>query len=329
MTKLQSSKTFTSTEFIQMTPATEQTPLVQAQTADSSEFTAAPAVVDVEAVAPALSKAGFGSFWLWGGLVGGFSIVQWGLWLVESWQSSFWQGSLVSLLTVAGLGMMAKLSWTLWQQRRHRKRRHHLQQSWGLMEKPAEAITAVEQLSQLLQQVPEGRQWLAQLPLHYSADEIKFLAEQQLLQTIDQQVQGLIKEAALQTGTAVALSPFALADMLIVAWRSQRLVGDIARLYGAEPNWWQQWQMTRQLLINLLVTGGAEALTDLGSDWFSAELTTKISARAGQGVLAGLLISRFGRLVQQEYRPIPTPVSRLPLKQLVVDLVKKLSNSDN
>jgi len=122
----------------------------------------------------------------------------------------------------------------------------------------------------------------------------------------------------------VAISPFALADRLIVLWRSSRLVRELAQLYGGAIGQLRSMVLLKRLLAALLWAGGSELALDMASDVMSSELTAKLSARAGQGIIAGLLVARLGNLAQQQLRPLPAGESaKISIKTLAASLFSR------
>lgn len=270
--------------------------------------------------------------WLIGlGVVGLFAVRQWSQWLTESWQHSFIDGSLVTgltLLVMTLLGRFGYQEWRHWQalakRQRWREQASRLQNSlqFGEASKLCHDIT----LSLPADVVRNAQLIFANScrPEHSDAERLQ-LFERIVLQEIDRLVAQKISEASIQTGVAVALSPFALADLLLVLWRASRLVREISALYGDNPGVRQRFGLLKKFVETLFWTGASELAIDLGSDFFGAELSSKLSARAGQGVLAGLLIARLGRYVHQQLRPLPLALPATnSSKTLFAAIVQKL-----
>ena len=265
-----------------------------------------------------------------------FAVGQWGLWLFSSWQQSWLQGSLVTLLTVLVCGLSMRFGYTEWrhwqvikQRRRWREQAQRLTNTLQFGEAQALCQQICQQLpAQELQAVIAEFQRSIQ-PEHTDAEQLK-LFEAIVLSHADELVNQRISEASMQTGVAVALSPFALADLILVLWRASRLVREIAQIYGDKPGLWRRFGLLKKFVETLFWTGASEVAIDVGSDFMGAELSSKISARAGQGLLAGLMVARLGRFVQQQLRPLPLalpPVSSV--KGLLAAILKKLQGSAN
>jgi putative membrane protein len=172
---------------------------------------------------------------------------------------------------------------------------------------------------------PFWQQFSQQHKAEFSDAEVLQLFEKTVLQPIDSLVDQQIRQAAMQTGVAVALSPFALADMLLVLWRGSLMLRETAALYGAPVGKLQSLRMMKKFIKTLFFTGASEMALDVGSDLLGAELTGKLSARLGQGVLAGVLVARLGRFAVQELRPLPKAIEeKMLIRQVATDLLQRL-----
>ncbi|WP_286842227.1 DUF697 domain-containing protein, partial [Idiomarina sp. UBA4206] len=70
-----------------------------------------------------------------------------------------------------------------------------------------------------------------------------------------------------------------------------------------------------------------EVAVDLGAQWVSAELLTRLSTRAGQGLGAGLLTARLGYQVIELCRPMPfVNVKKPGYLKLQKDLLSQLKS---
>ena len=103
----------------------------------------------------------------------------------------------------------------------------------------------------------------------------------------------------------VALSPLATVDMMLMLWRNLRMIEDIADVYAIELGYWSRIRLIRQVFRNMLYAGATELVTEVGMDLLGAEFAAKLSARAAQGVGAGLLTARLGLRTIEACRPLP------------------------
>ncbi|MBU0911927.1 MAG: TIGR01620 family protein [Gammaproteobacteria bacterium] len=167
--------------------------------------------------------------------------------------------------------------------------------------------------------------WKAQKQAEHSDQELLDLFELKVLSKADAKVRQQIHQASADAAMAVAVSPFALADMLLVLWRTSKLLRQMAETYGASLGQLRSLILIKHLFAALLWAGSSELALDLGSDVLGAELTSKLSMRAGQGLIAGMLVARLGLAAQQLLRPLPLAKSqKLSLLDLSKALVRRL-----
>ncbi|MGM0482046.1 MAG: TIGR01620 family protein [Pseudomonadota bacterium] len=186
--------------------------------------------------------------------------------------------------------------------------------------------TRPEQLLADLKHPDLANSWQQIVQPYWSEAEIEQRFELDILARVDQQAQRLVSKRAAEAAALVAVSPSSVADMLLLLWRSQRMITDIARCYGVQLGYWSRIRLWRQMLTNLAYAGLSEIAVDAGTQWLSAELMSKLSARAGQGMGAGLLTARLGFQVMQLTRPLPFKHVKKPgYARLQKDLLKQLS----
>ena len=263
------------------------------------------------------------------------SIWQWFYTLQHSWQQSLWQGAALSVISAAVLVLIGSLLWRelklwrrlarnrQWQQNAERIR-HSVQygEAAVLCNSVADSLPASASLT------AAKAEWLSAVKDEHSDEEQLQLFEHFVLTELDKQAQQLIYRAATDTSSPVAISPFALADMLLALWRSSGMVRELAQLYGGAIGQLRSMLVLKRLLAALLWAGGSELALDMASDVLSGELTAKISARAGQGVIAGLLVARLGNLAQQQLRPLPaTATTKISVKVLTASLLERFKSA--
>lgn len=144
------------------------------------------------------------------------------------------------------------------------------------------------------EQHPAMVRWQKQISESHSGQEVAYLFSQNVLQRIDTEARKIITRNAAESAVIVAISPLAVADMFFIAWRSIRLVNQLAKLYGIELGYFSRIRLLRMVLLNIALAGAAELVQELGMDWLSRDITAKLSARAAQGIGVGLLTARLG-----------------------------------
>ncbi|MDX3774922.1 TIGR01620 family protein [Chromatiaceae bacterium AAb-1] len=264
---------------------------------------------------------------------------QWVDAVTVSWQEHWLKGILFSSASALCLLLIAwqlLREWRLW---RRLQRNRDWQQSAERIRNSVQFGEAQALCQAVAASLPQDNQtqarvtaWQQAITAQHSDQEQLQLFDYLVLTETDNQARQLVKRAAADTSLAVAISPFALADMLLVLWRSSRLVRELALLYGGSVGQLRSLLMLKRLLTALLWAGGSEMALDMASDVMSSELTAKLSARAGQGVIAGLLVARIGNLAQQQLRPLPVVQnSRVNVSSLLQGLVQRLigQRSDN
>lgn len=302
--------------------------LKPSQTYEHATFSAT--VAEPTAAIPLLAETRSVSPWwrLLALLTGVYAALEWGTWLVSSLQQHWLVGGLAVAITALSGGLLCRFGWRLRTNRKQILKRQLLRERWAICDGRAQAQQIAQDSATALQKLDYWQQLQTSCPTHLNGQELLHWFDGHVLESIDQQVKSLSRQAALQTGVAVALSPFALADMLIVAWRGQALIGQIAQAYGAEPDAWLRGSLLKQHMQHVVLAGSAEMLTDLASDFLNAELASKVSARAGQGVLASALMLRLAKAATQTFRPAPATTTELPNSaQVLPELLNRLQAS--
>lgn len=173
---------------------------------------------------------------------------------------------------------------------------------------------------------PSVKHWLSQINETHTHQEIMTLFEQSVMISLDKRAMKVIETHMTDSAILVALSPLALVDMLFVAWRNLRMVNQIAAIYGLELNYLSRIRLLKLVLFNVAFVGGAELITELGSEFVSQDLVGKFSTRAAQGIGAGVLTARLGLHTLKLCRPIPFSQSAPKLSQLRLSLINRVKD---
>ena len=171
--------------------------------------------------------------------------------------------------------------------------------------------------------------WRNSVDSHHSDSEVLSLFEHQVLAPIDKLALKQVSNNASAASVMIAVSPFALLDMLIVLWRNIRMMNQVSAIYGLHLGYWGRVSLIRKIFHTMLYAGAAEILSDAGNYALSAGITGKISTRIAQGMGAGVLTARIGLKAIDESRPLPWLSESKPglsglSKQLLADLNKQL-----
>jgi putative membrane protein len=331
--ELKTAEHFADSDFIVDQATATSRPIIASQSFSPDAFqtvTASPA--DTAASSPPIvlpPPATGRSMWLWTGLglVSLLALLQWAAFVQSSLASSVMQGGAALALTGFGVAAIAKMGWSAWRGQRQRNERQLVREQGALMQHSLQYGQALSLCQRIQKQLPLTQAMELFRTQHnpsYSDAETLQLFDLLVLQPLDQQAASQISAAAKQAGVAVALSPFALADMVLVSWRAWRLLAELSALYGVKLGALQRLRLVKQFAHLLFWTGATELAIDIGGDFFGVELSSKLSARAGQGMLAGLMLARLGRFAQQELRPLPMLAEQTAVKPLLQGLLQRL-----
>ena len=148
-------------------------------------------------------------------------------------------------------------------------------------------------------------EWESLLGNTHTDQDILRLYEKIVLSEKDKQAAAIVSKWSSQAAVMVAVSPYSALDMLLIAWRNIRMIDEIADCYGIELGFSSRLKLLRLVAYNLIYAGASELTIDFGLQSLSADLLGKLSARAAQGIGAGLLSARLGLKTIQICRPMP------------------------
>jgi putative membrane protein len=139
------------------------------------------------------------------------------------------------------------------------------------------------------------------------------------LQPLDKEALRRISNFSLQTGAAVAVSPWAALDMLLSLWRSIKMIDDVAQVYGMRPSLANRYKLLKLVIHQLAFVGVSEIVIDQVMDEFgSSTLTGIASTRLGQGLGAGIYTARIGIAAMSVSRPIVFSKENRPKAKSVI-----------
>ncbi|OBW94440.1 YcjF family protein [Gallibacterium salpingitidis] len=246
-------------------------------------------------------------------------------WLIDAWQQHQWINFAFALVfsSIVTLGFSAIIN-----EFRHLRQLKKLallqQQNKNVQTQSAATTTMVsanegakitQQLSQYMQistQDAKYQRWQQFADQGYTPQELLRLFSEEFLHPIDLQAQKIINKQSIESALIVAISPLALVDMCFVAWRHLRLINKLAKLYGVKLGYFSRIRLIKMVLFNIAFAGATDVMREIGMDWFSQDLTAKLSARAAQGVGVGLLTARLGIKTMELCRPVPFTAQERP-----------------
>jgi putative membrane protein len=278
---------------------------------------------------------------LWGKVVRlgvavlGISVVAQGVqWVHEAWIQQDWVAlgacTAGGLIIIAGVGSVATEWRRLYRLRQRADERDTARDllhshGLGLGRVFCEKLAAQAGLDN---SHPALQRWQASLHETQNDREVVELYARLVQPVLDAQARREISHSAAESALMIAVSPLALVDMAFIAWRNLRLVNRIAVLYGIELGYYSRIRLFRLVLLNMAFAGASELVREVGMDWMSQDLAARLSARAAQGIGAGLLTARLGIKTMELCRPLPWLEGDKPkLGDFRRELIGKLKNS--
>ncbi|WP_082971790.1 TIGR01620 family protein [Rheinheimera sp. SA_1] len=336
MNDLKKTTAFSEADFVSLQPKLQQNEAaaLAGKLQQAQEFTTEQFKVEINEAPVAETAESRRGLWLWGGALLSLTAVagvQWWQFMADSWQSGLLQGTAVTALTGLSALLLARFGYREWRLRRQLKMRQQWREKSFRLQQSMQFGEAYPMCQQMISAMSDTshsdwQHFEQQRKAEFTDAELLQLFDLTVLTNIDKTAELQIRQAAMQTGVAVALSPFALADMLLVLWRGALMLRELSVLYGAPVGKLRSLAMMKQFVKTVFFTGAAEIAVDVGADLVGAELSGRLSARLGQGVLAGVMVARLGRFAQQQLRPLPGAISDKSLvKQVLTDLVKRLA----
>lgn len=257
------------------------------------------------------------------GLFGVAMIAQSVQWLIDTFQAHQWIyfafAIVFFLVSLTGVGAIINEWRKLIYLRKHQQYQQTSQQMLleELLSNDGEqAVKFCENLLTELKQLPtvsqSAERWKGQLNEAYNSKEVLYLFSENVLTPIDKQVKKLISKNAVENALIVAISPLAIVDVLMMAFRNIALVNKISKIYGMELGYFSRLKLFKMVLTNMVFAGATEIATDVGMDFFSQNITAKLSMRAAQGIGVGLLTARLGVKAMEFCRPIAFQANERP-----------------
>ncbi|MFN4090077.1 MAG: TIGR01620 family protein [Alphaproteobacteria bacterium] len=131
------------------------------------------------------------------------------------------------------------------------------------------------------------------------------LADREIVAPLDRRAEALAITAVRRAATITAISPFAFLDMAVSTVIVAGMLRRMARLYGGRPGWIATGRLLRMSLGAVLASGALELGDDAIGAAVGAGLASRLSRRAGVGILNGLLTARLGVAAMTLIRPFP------------------------
>ncbi|WP_437889495.1 TIGR01620 family protein [Phytobacter sp. V91] len=269
----------------------------------------------------------------------GASVVGQGVqWAINAWQTQDWVAiggcAAGALIVGAGVGSVAsewRRLWRLRQRAQARDEARDLLHSHGTGKGRAFCENLARQAN-IDHAHPALQRWYGAIHETQNDREVVRLYAQIVQPVLDSQARREISRSAAESTLMIAVSPLAVVDMAFIAWRNLRLINRIAALYGIELGYYSRLRLFRLVLLNIAFAGASEMVREVGMDWMSQDLAARLSARAAQGIGAGLLTARLGIKAMELCRPLPWLEDDKPRlgdfrRQLIVQVKETLQKS--
>ncbi|PHM38125.1 YcjF family protein [Xenorhabdus innexi] len=242
----------------------------------------------------------------------GFSVIaQFIQWIYQSWQNQDWIdlgiAAAGSMIVFAGIGSVITEWRRLYRLRQRTEERDiakTLLQSHGLG-KGRQFCEKLADQAGIGRQHPALQRWQSALHETHNDREMVILYSKLVQPVLDEQAKKEIRRSAAESALMIAVSPLAVVDMAFIAWRNIRLINRIAAVYGIELGYFSRIRLFRLVLLNIAFAGASELVREVGIDWLSQDIAARLSARAAQGIGAGLLTARLGIKAMELCRPLP------------------------
>lgn len=252
--------------------------------------------------------------WLGGVLLSSFAgLVGWQAvdTVVTAVQSSDWLavGWSVFVGSLAGFGIAALVRELI----KLRKLRNHFsvhEQSEALLQnqgigKGREFCINLAKEANVTDENPNFVRWKSAVNESHSDAEVLQMYEGMVVAKQDQLAKKQVAKLSTEAAVLVAVSPLAIADIMLVAWRNFKMLDQLADIYGVELGYWSRLQLFKLVLINMAAAGATEIAADASMDLLSIDVAGKVSTRVAQGFGVGILSARLGLKAMSLLRPIP------------------------
>ena len=159
-----------------------------------------------------------------------------------------------------------------------------------------------------------------QLPDYNNDRETIDHVERVFLEPLDNEAIRRISNYCLQTGTLVAVSPWAAADMILSLWRSIKMIDEISEVYGLRPSLPNRLKLVKSVARQMIFVGTSQLAADMTVEVLGSQSVVAFaSARAGQGIGAAMYTARIGIATMRVTRPIGFAEAKLPSSRALIE----------
>lgn len=128
-----------------------------------------------------------------------------------------------------------------------------------------------------------------------------------VLLELDKKADALIKQMAMSTGVAVAITPHPAFDALVVLVQSIRLTRRLGDIYGLAPTGLSAAKLFIYTFNSAILASATHLATDTLIEAFGSDFVKVVGKYATEAGVTGYRVYRLGRMVRSTCRPIGSP----------------------
>ena len=149
------------------------------------------------------------------------------------------------------------------------------------------------------------------------------LYEREVMGPLDARAQAAVRRAAGRVAAVTALMPSALIDAAATLYYNLAMIRNVAEIYGGRAGTIGMIRLARKVVGHAMAAGLIALGDDLLEPLIGGGLASKLSRRAGEGVVNGALTARIGAAAMQVCRPMPfETLSKPRLRDLAWEALK-------
>jgi putative membrane protein len=147
------------------------------------------------------------------------------------------------------------------------------------------------------------------------------------LQPLDREALRRVSRYSAQTGVVVAASPWAIVDIVLVLWRSIKMIDDVAQTYGMRPSRLNRLKLLKKVIHQLAFIAVSEVVLDELLEQMGAVTIVGIaSTRIAQGLGASVYTAKIGLAAMQVSRPCELSENQTNLSSILPPIVSNLKS---
>lgn len=172
---------------------------------------------------------------------------------------------------------------------------------------------------------------LESLPDYSNDREVIQHLDAVFLTPLDDEALRRVSSYSLQSGVAVALSPWASLDMALALWRSIKMIDSVGEVYGTRPSLLNRYRLLKAVIHQLAFVGITDLVIDnLVQESAKATLIGATGTRVGQGLGAAIYSVKIGIAAMNVSRPIGFTNDNKPrIKAVIAPMLNRLRDKIN